>query len=610
MSLKSFFTVFIILNCLNSWSQPSHKDFQFIGRYVEWANDLQNPNDDGVFPLNNAYTAAPLDHVKGFWNEPFYITLYYDTNIEGKEDDDGNLWIDDLIKAVNDWNSASNLAQINLLPLGLEVQSTIFQVPPINTVFHAETAPLITFSPGDKALARTDNFVIYDINQEPCGSNSVWPHGNVLLGGHVFFSDDDTKKFFAGDRVAGAYEYSVYSIFLHELGHFLGLNHPASGRKRQVMYKSHASNKIKHLEPEDKAAINRLYGFDGIALGGDPLFSSLPCDIWNSSVTHLLATDANGWELIPGQVPDPCNDCGQGVNEDGIDCGPFCGPCEDKCTASMYQQLIQDDSELSMDFNVVKQHINIQPQSSVNVLAGEYYYFKAGDYIEITPAPEPFSIEKNSDVTMEIGSCECPPVCLRKGVLGNYFCPEGQKYGINVNGADSYIFKVREWNDQSWDLTKTGSINGNFVNLWDGNWANGNRVADNHYAVELTLKNSCNGSEKIYSLTGPDIFLYVHHCDDPERLASNSYIETSAAQSFNGVEIDYYPNPTNGVFSVSSNYLLTSIKIFNSASQPVLDIAPLGHSYSTDLSDILPPGAYFIEVIAGPSTKRGPIVVE
>jgi|GEM_PF-2807511 len=99
-------------------------------------------------------------------------------------------------------------------------------------------------------------------------------------------------------------EYDIQAVQAHEVGHFLGLDHAASGSA--LMYPSIPSCTFKRIAADDHNGINTIYN-DGFSSGG-------PCTATESRLTqHSYSVPAHGANclLITVGVTD---DCGSAVS--------------------------------------------------------------------------------------------------------------------------------------------------------------------------------------------------------------------------------------------------------------------------------------------------------
>ncbi len=614
-TLISIFILAALTFSLNTNGQVNHTNYVFCGRYVEWKNVLSDPNDDGPFPTSSIYTLDPLIYIKGFYDKIFTLTVLYDDSVAAR-----NGWVSDIQAASSDWNNSSNYAQVSIDPLGQVVSEPIWEFPSINTIALSSSASSPLFAPGSKAVGKA---YLYHIYSNSCTSDpsTTWTKGSVIVGADIFFNVDK-YQFFTGSGPAGPFDYSVKSITMHELGHLLGLNHHPYIGKRRVMHKSHSSNKVKQLQPEDITAINRLYGYDGLNQGSDPFYSSIPCDAFNPVIQNgLLATSSDGEdddvaEGIELFNSDPCNNCVKDPNEDGIDCGIFsgCGDCSEICTGTINSLYISKNSTPIPDYNLVKNTISISPDDNIIVSAGDFKYFKAGQSIEIIPSASTgsFSIEKFVDSELLIGTCDCPNICLL--FLPNIITPDCD--GINdflffhFNGADEYEFTVANRNGPT-VFSESGTITGSRLYAWNGITSTGAPVADGEYFYRLTLKSSCDDSELIATSSlavlgakecmnenSPPTQLVTYSNNDPMQVDTKGH-NNKAFQLNNPSPNKYikvYPNPFESQLSIESvGEYITQLTVIDAAGNHIYSQNNIkSNSLSPSISNMISPGEYIL----------------
>lgn len=277
-----FFLLFITINsffAIDLYGQVSYDKFGFTGRWVKWIND--SPDPQGVPDPNSPSS------VKEFFSEPFILSLMCDGSI----DDD---WFNDILEATAAWNNSSNLCS-----LAVASTSNMVTTPAINRPNYISLAPSIIVDQlfADGALARA---FIYRTAALTC-ENPDWGKGFVIFSGDIVFNSSFQWYTGLNNENAGIGRwYSVYSVALHELGHFMGLNHNNKYYRSgtDIMDKAMPSDARKNLQPDDIQAINRLYGYDGLNASADPLYSSIPCDYFEFAIgIDLIALDKNGYRI-------------------------------------------------------------------------------------------------------------------------------------------------------------------------------------------------------------------------------------------------------------------------------------------------------------------------
>ena len=104
--------------------------------------------------------------------------------------------------------------------------------------------------------------------KEDC-SNPQLQNGPIMVGSDFVINQlQPISEFYDGNR-----KYKAETIFKHELGHAMGLNHHRVQNKTDMMCCAITKGKNKPVSVRDAGALKRLYGYDGRSLNFSDNFS-------------------------------------------------------------------------------------------------------------------------------------------------------------------------------------------------------------------------------------------------------------------------------------------------------------------------------------------------
>lgn len=486
---KSLLLSLLLYSMLASgqFNPPIPEGSVFIGRWVLWLTGEPVPHP--------VLSPAAFGNSDGFLDEEFHLPLEYDPNIQDYD------YLDDLNRAVDNWNRETNIANIKVtgasqIPepwalTNIQPGNLIVSVnEDLNTNVRCDQLPL---------LGRTE---FQSISRE-CDDSS-WPGvGPVLVSAIVYVHP--AACFF--DLVPSKGHYSMEAVLTHELGHLFGLNHHGTSSLSNVMYRYLEDYTLRgDLGTLDIEAINRLYGHDG-RLGGnfdDDYFNSIPCDDFDPEIVGDLTgipTDGtfNPYSNQPGVSVPPCSNCFRDEGEEGVDCGGNCAlPCEVTCTGNSENKRYSGQNPAIWNQTIVNDWITLgdfdgNTPSNVVVKEGAIKNLQAGTKIEIS---EGVHIEKGAVVDFNIDNCNCPELC--SPILPNVFTPNcdgiNDFYSIRVNGWTHFSIEVKDLFGRTL-YTSSGGLDetGLQMIMWNGLDNEGDPLADSYYLVNVTLTCDCNG---------------------------------------------------------------------------------------------------------------------
>jgi len=163
---------------------------------------------------------------------------------------------------------------------------------------------------------------------------SGWPDTSPVIGatmtvwrdGHIH----DSSMLLNGDRFTWSAEpragaVHAYSILLHELGHYIGLDHSAAGTAMQERYPGGALS----IGEDERAGICSLYPASDDP--SDCTSRACPTEYECVEGTCVWAPLGDGTQCAPCRIDDDCNGLGRCINYPDSDVHGYCG---DSCSTA------------------------------------------------------------------------------------------------------------------------------------------------------------------------------------------------------------------------------------------------------------------------------------
>ena len=624
-------------------AQNNQSDIGFIGRYAKWPEGLATPSYNNQVTVNGTTYNQIVNNpafIGGFWDKLFAISLYYDpSNLTGQ-------YLEDAQSAVDDWNAISSRPFIALLESPLPFLEPFgSENPMFNTIYIDFEGDV--FAPGARIAGLTKTYFTYGCDEDDQFTSiynftsTYHDFGSILVGGDIILNPN---KEYAFGRGGDLESFSFYTVVLHELGHLLGLHHYKNQiRGNSVMFHTIKRGLSLYISDAETEAMRYLYEKEGLNAGNQNEFEVLyNCSEFDQIVKGLEAIDngfnSNNHSGAFGGNVDPCNNCVQDVDEKGIDCGYNCVPCDVYCsTPSNYREFDIGD-EIS-NATVVKDYIRagdltnvggaiLTPQSANEVL------FKAGNYIDIEPG---FETPALAETTLEIGSCQERSIC--NFPLPNVMTPncDGKNdwLGFFINGATNYevwivgtctngLLNIKS--DFNLIYHATGSVNGNYVRVWDGKLNNSDDCDDIYgstFYYLIRFHNSETGQWKgdpkyedadLNDLHKIDVFGENNH---PCAGGLSTPAPSQKTQVLNGTAgskgtVTLYPNPALSLVHIQSSKPIQQISIYDENTRliDVIDgIDVIQNPIALDVSSY-PAGAYTLIINHGEKIVTEKLIVQ